>query len=63
MLEIVVECWRGPTGKADYRWSLWRDGRRIHMSGPFAEPKDCIAEGQDHCRAAFGRPADRVTEL
>ncbi len=63
MLEVVIERWRGPTGRVDYRWSLWRDGRRVHMGGPFAEPAACIAEGQAQCREAFGRSADRVTEL
>jgi hypothetical protein len=34
MLEIIVERWSSFDSTVEYRWSLWRDGKRLQMGGP-----------------------------
>lgn len=62
MIEIVIERWTGPDG-TEFRWSVWRDGARIEMDGPYPEADDAEAAAVDYCAKALGRKADRVTRL
>jgi hypothetical protein len=63
MLELIVEIWSGPKGKA-FRWSLWQDGSRIAMcEQPRDRADDSEAEGRMFCVTRMQREPDRVTRL
>lgn len=63
MIEIIVERWTAIGGNVDFRWSVWRDGRRVDMGGPFAGAAPAEEEAADYCRRILGAPADRITHL
>ena len=63
MIEIVIERWSGPTGTDNFHWSVWRDGRRLGMDGPFPTAEASEEDAKRFCRETLGRDADRLTRL
>lgn len=63
MTELIIEKWLNLDGSNQFLWSVWRDGKRIGMSGPQDKSEDAERLGLDWClRSTGGRP-DRVTRL
>ncbi|MBX6323914.1 MAG: hypothetical protein IRY94_19020, partial [Rhodospirillaceae bacterium] len=50
-------------GTVDYRWSVWKDGKRVEMGGPHGDPQASETEAVAFCRRMLGTPPDRVTHL
>ncbi len=63
MLEIMIERWTALDGTVDYRWSVWRDGRRVQMGGPQDTPDESEAAARKFCSEELGCAPDRVTRL
>lgn len=63
MLEVIVERWADFGGTVDYRWSVWKDGKRVEMGGPHGDPQASETEAVAFCRRMLGTPPDRVTHL
>lgn len=63
MLEIMIERWTALDGSIDYRWSVWRDGRRVQMGGPQATVEASEAAARAFCADELDRTPDRVTRL
>jgi hypothetical protein len=63
MVEIIIERWTDPDRSVQYRWSVWQEGRRVHMGGPHASPEQSDAEAHRFCREALECQPDRVTKL
>ncbi len=64
MLEVFIERWCTPDGTVDYRWSVWRDGRRVEM-GREAQSSAAASEreARAYCRDALRCEPDRITRL
>jgi len=62
MIELTIESWSGPDGTA-YRWSLWRDGRRLAMGPAYRTAEAAEAAATAACIQEFGVKPDRVTAL
>lgn len=63
MVEVIVERWSGFDGTVEYRWSLWRDGKRLQMGGPHPTGAACETEARAFCERTIGAAPDRVTQL
>jgi hypothetical protein len=63
MLEIIVERWSSFDGTVEYRWSLWRDGKRVQMGGPHDAAAVSEAAARNFCQQALSAQPDRVTYL
>ena len=63
MLEVIIERWTARDGAVDFRWSLWRDGRRIQMGGPHSSGELSEASALEFCRKTLDCPPDRITRL
>ena len=63
MIEVMIERWTALDGSVDYRWSVWRDGRRVEMGGPHATADASEAAARQFCRAELGCEPDRLTRL
>ena len=61
-VEVMIERWT-IAGATDYRWSVWRDGKRLAMGGPHPSFEASEADARAACRKALGREPDRVTRL
>jgi hypothetical protein len=62
MIEIVIERWSGSDGTT-FRWSLWRDGKRIAMGPEQATADAAEAAATAACLLEFGMRPSRVTHL
>ena len=62
MIELIVERWSGLDGTS-YRWSLWRDGKRLAMGGDHATAEAAEAEATAACVQTYGARPERVTRL
>jgi hypothetical protein len=62
MIELIVERWSAPDGTS-FRWSLWRDGKRIAMGPNYANAEAAEAAATAACIQEFGVKPDRVTAL
>jgi hypothetical protein len=62
MIELTIESWSGPDGMA-YRWSLWRDGRRLAMGTTYPTAAEAEAAATAACVLEFGMKPGRVTAL
>jgi len=63
MVELIVEHWHNPDGSDHYLWSVWRDGKRIEMSGPIANPDSAESQGKTWCERSLRQSPDRTTRL
>jgi len=63
MIEIVIERWTNPDRSVDFRWSAWRDGRRVCMGGAHPTAESVEVEARQFCRQELGGEPDRVTRL
>ena len=64
MIEAYIERWSSYQGATAYRWSIWRDGRRIHMGGTeHGAAEGAEAEARAFCEQSLGQPPDQVTRL
>lgn len=63
MLEIMVERWTALDGTTDYRWSVWRDGRRVQMGGPHDAAAESEAASRAFCIEELDCAPDRITRL
>lgn len=63
MIQAIVERWNNADGSVDYLWSLWRDGRRVHMGGPSRSSESAAAEAAAFCRESLGCEPDELREL
>lgn len=63
MLEVIVERWSSFDGTIEYRWSLWRDGKRLQMGGPHDNAAASEADARTFCERALDAEPDRVTHL
>lgn len=63
MLEVMIEQWNNLDGSTDYLWSLWRDGRRVHMGGTHASAAAAEAAARAFCRDRLGAEPNAVTRL
>jgi hypothetical protein len=63
MVEVMIERWTALDGSVDYRWSVWRDGKRVEMGGPHATPEGSEAAARRFCLTELGSAPDRVTRL
>jgi hypothetical protein len=62
MLELIIERWSGKDGTR-FRWSLWRDGKRLVMGPDHATVDLAEAQATALCIQEFGARPDRVTRL
>lgn len=62
MIELMVERWSGPDGTS-FRWSLWRDGKRVAMGPAYTNAEAAEAAATAACIQEFGMRPDRVTAL
>jgi len=44
MIEPVIERWRNLDGSRHFHWSIWREGKRVEMSGRLASSAKAEAE-------------------
>ncbi|MGQ0663948.1 MAG: hypothetical protein ACT4P2_10270 [Pseudomonadota bacterium] len=63
MVEIIIERWIDANRSVTFRWSVWREGRRIGMGGPHPKAEPSEAEAERFCTLELGRKPDRVTRL
>ena len=63
MLDIMIEQWNNLDGSTDYLWSVWRDGRRVHMGGTHTTADAAETEARAYCRGQLGAEPDGVTRL
>jgi hypothetical protein len=63
MVELMIEHWSNLDGSSHYLWSIWRDGKRLEMSGRIASAEKAEAEGRAWCEKALARSPDRITRL
>ena len=63
MLEIIIERWSNPNGREDFLWSVWQDGKRIEIGGPYPTASAAGTEARDFCGRRLGGEPDRVTHL
>ncbi len=64
MIEVVIERWDNFDGSVDFRWSVWRDGRRLHMAGEaYRNAESCEDEARLFCLRGLGHEPDKVTRL
>ncbi len=63
MIELVVETWSNLDGSSHHLWSIWRDGKRVQMSGRIPRPDSAEAQGRAWCEANLGQAPDRITRL
>lgn len=62
MIELIVERWSGPAGTS-FRWSLWRDGKRVAMGPDYRTADAAEAAATAACIQEFGMRPDRVSAL
>jgi hypothetical protein len=62
-IELMIETWRNPDGRAHYLWSVWEDGKRSALSRPHPSLDVAENDGVDYVRRHFGREPDRVTPI
>jgi hypothetical protein len=63
MIELIIDSWSNLDGSSHYLWSVWRDGKRVEMSGRIASAESAESLGRAWCEKTVGRPPDRVTRL
>jgi len=63
MIELMIETWSNLDGSSHYLWSVWREGKRVEMSGPIARPESAESQGLQWCEKNLGRRPDRITRL
>ena len=63
MIVVYIERWSGIDGSVQYPWSVWNDGHRLDMGGPFASPDEAQTEARAYCLRTLGREPDRVLRL
>jgi len=64
VIEVVIERWSNADGSTDYRWSLWKDGRRLKMAATaLPSAGECESEALADCRRSLNAVPDRVTHL
>lgn len=63
MIEVMIERWKSLGGKTDFLWSVWQDGRRLHMGEACTTPDDAALEARAYCRRQLGHDPDDVTQL
>ena len=63
MTEIIIERWSSADGSTTYRWSIWRDGKRLQMGGPHGSADASERDARKFCTRIFETEPDRVTQL
>lgn len=63
MVDVMIERWSAPGGKTDFLWSVWRDGKRVHMGGTCPSADDAETDARLYCRQRLGQEPDAVTRL
>ena len=63
MIELIIEKWGNLDGTASYLWSVWRDGKRIEMSGQIANADNAESQGRLWCERSLSQAPDRITRL
>jgi len=63
MTEVMIERWKSLGGKTDFLWSVWEDGRRVHMGEACQTAEDAEMEARAFCRQRLGREPAEVTRL
>lgn len=63
MIELIIERWRNLDGSEDFLWSVWREGKRVEMSGRLASAATAESEGRVWCEKTLARAPDRITQL
>lgn len=63
MTEVMIERWTNRDGGVDFLWSVWRDGSRVHMGGPFPTAEAAEAAAREFCTDRLGTEPDLVSRL
>jgi hypothetical protein len=63
MIEIIIERWTNLDKSTDYRWSVWRDGTRLQMGGPYPALVSTEQEALAYCRSKLRCEPDRIERL
>lgn len=63
MIEVMIEQWKNLDGTTDYQWSVWREGARVEMGGPFATGDAAELAAFEFCDRNFGAERATVTRL
>jgi hypothetical protein len=63
MIEIMIERWNNLDGTTEYQWSVWREGSRVEMGGPYATGDAAEAAAYEYCDLKFGAEQATVTRL
>jgi hypothetical protein len=63
MIELIIEEWSNLDGSAHHLWSVWREGKRVEMSGRIASAETAESQGRAWCQKSLGKAPDRVTRL
>ncbi len=62
MLEVIIDRW-SKTGRIDYLWSVWRDGRRIHQGEAHQTESVAREAAVAFCRSELDCEPDQITQL
>ena len=63
MIEVIIERWDNADGSTNYLWSVWSEGRRIHIGGKFDAAAAAEAAADQFCRLTLGANPDRIRRL
>ena len=63
MVSVIVERWSNADGSTDFLWSLWQDGRRIHMGVKHDSAEAAEQEARLYCQQALAVEPESVRIL
>ena len=63
MIDVMIEQWKNLDGTTEYQWSVWREGSRMKMGGPFANGDAAELAAFEYCDLKFGAERATVTRL
>lgn len=63
MIEAMIETWKTATGRTDFVWSVWQDGKRVVQGDAHETDDDAEHAARSWCTARLGCAPDLVTRL
>ena len=63
MIDVMIEQWNNLDGTTEYQWSVWRDGSRMKMDGPFATGDAAEQAAFEYCDLNYGAERATITRL
>lgn len=63
MVDVMIEQWKNRDGSADFLWSVWQAGSRLHMGGSHASADEAEKAARAFCVERIGSEPTSVTRL